>query len=132
MGTQFHSTGMTVLPVRARGFTRIEVLVVVILGILAAIVVPRVMSRPGEARVVKASQDIRAIGAAVGASVGLPVKFSRTCSVNSLTTRRFGARNIGSRSSCGLRVMDELNVSSCRARLEMPAAPRRCAKSWSA
>ena len=51
---------------RNRGFTLIEIMVVVvILGILAAIVVPRIMSRPDEARMVKAQQDIRAISAAL-------------------------------------------------------------------
>jgi general secretion pathway protein G len=49
-------------PAAARGFTLIEILVVVvILGILAAIVVPRVMEHPGEARQVRAKQDIQAI-----------------------------------------------------------------------
>ncbi|MEO7062416.1 MAG: type II secretion system major pseudopilin GspG [Dokdonella sp.] len=47
---------------RTFGFTLIEILVVVvILGILAAIVVPRVMERPGEARVTRAKQDIQGI-----------------------------------------------------------------------
>lgn len=51
---------------RLSGFTLIEVMiVVVILSILAAVVVPKIMSRPDEARVTKARQDIRAIGTAL-------------------------------------------------------------------
>jgi general secretion pathway protein G len=45
-----------------RGFTLIEVMVVVvILAILAAIIVPRILKRPEQARIVAARQDILGI-----------------------------------------------------------------------
>ena len=47
------------MPNLRRGFTLLEVMVVVvILGILAALVVPKILSRPDEARVIAAKQDI--------------------------------------------------------------------------
>lgn len=47
---------------KQKGFSLIEIMVVVvILGILASIVVPKIISRPDEARLVKARQDILAI-----------------------------------------------------------------------
>jgi len=55
-------------PVRRNqdGFTLIEVMVVVaILGILAAIIVPRIMDRPDEARIIKTKQDIRVMESAL-------------------------------------------------------------------
>jgi general secretion pathway protein G len=49
-----------------RGFTLIEVMVVVvILGILAMLIVPKIMDRPDEARMVAAKNDIRAIVSAL-------------------------------------------------------------------
>ncbi|KPC55125.1 Type II secretion system protein G precursor [Amantichitinum ursilacus] len=43
-----------------RGFTLIEILVVItILAILGALIVPKIMDRPNDARVVAAKQDIR-------------------------------------------------------------------------
>jgi general secretion pathway protein G len=48
------------------GFTVIEVMVVVvILAILAAVIVPKIMSRPDEARMLKVKQDILSIQAAL-------------------------------------------------------------------
>jgi len=54
-------------PARASsGFTLIEVMVVVIiLGILASIVIPKVMDRPDQARIIKAQQDIRTLESAL-------------------------------------------------------------------
>ncbi|WP_158213238.1 type II secretion system major pseudopilin GspG [Pigmentiphaga sp. NML080357] len=56
--TRSHS----IRPRRQAGFTLIEIMVVVvILGILAALVVPRVLDRPDQARAVAARQDISGI-----------------------------------------------------------------------
>lgn len=52
--------------VKAAGFTLIEMMVVVIiLGILAGMVVPRLMGRPEQAKQVRAEADIRALETAL-------------------------------------------------------------------
>ena len=49
------------------GFTLIEIMVVVIiLAILAAIIVPKIMDRPEQARIVKAKEDITSLENALG------------------------------------------------------------------
>jgi general secretion pathway protein G len=51
---------------RQQAFTLIEVMVVVvILSILGALVVPKLMDRPDQARIAKAKQDIKAIESAL-------------------------------------------------------------------
>ncbi len=49
-------------PARLRGFTLIEIMVVItILGVLAALIVPRVVGRTDDARIAAAKQDIASI-----------------------------------------------------------------------
>lgn len=56
---------MNTRPTR-RGFTLLEVMVViVIMGILAVLLVPRIIGRPDEARIIAARQDIASLGQAL-------------------------------------------------------------------
>lgn len=51
---------------RQSGFTLIEIMVVVvIIGILASVVVPRIMDKPDKARIAKAQNDIQALDSAL-------------------------------------------------------------------
>lgn len=52
--------------IRSAGFTLIEIMIVVIiLGVLAALVVPNIMGRPDEARVAAAKADLRSVANAL-------------------------------------------------------------------
>ncbi|WP_031482607.1 type II secretion system major pseudopilin GspG [Maridesulfovibrio frigidus] len=49
-----------------RGFSLIELMIViVILGLLASMLVPKIMDRPNDARVTKAQMDMKALGSAL-------------------------------------------------------------------
>jgi general secretion pathway protein G len=50
----------------SRGFTLIEIMIVItIIGVLAALIVPKIIGRPDEARIIAAKQDIAQISQAL-------------------------------------------------------------------
>lgn len=56
----------TIISSNHKGFTLIELMVViVILGILAGLIVPKIMNRPDEAKMLKAKMQIESIGTAL-------------------------------------------------------------------
>ncbi len=62
----FYQSKISSFKNKQSGFTLIEIMVVVvIIGILASVVVPRIMDNPDKARVAKAKNDIQAIGSAL-------------------------------------------------------------------
>ncbi|MBE8190375.1 MAG: type II secretion system major pseudopilin GspG, partial [Candidatus Thioglobus sp.] len=53
--------------IKQRGFTLIEIMiVVVIIGILASVIAPKLFDKPGQARAVKAEHDIKILKSALG------------------------------------------------------------------
>lgn len=52
---------------KQRGFTLIEIMiVVVIIGILASVIAPKIFDKPGQARTTKAQHDIKTIASLLG------------------------------------------------------------------